>query len=278
MKDEELRRLLRQPEGPTLEFKQEWYKLDSLDSNIKSRQRDELIKDILSLANGSPSTAGKKAYLIIGADEKINPDGDRTLYDVEEAPPDRKRILDMISAACDPGLEDIEIEVVTLAAKRVFVITIPPSPYVYETTHELSGTKSKYNEYVVFIRRGETIGIASAKERAAILQLKQIRFNELRNAPPVKFGAIVGALIGGSLSITVADKVFGNTLGRTIGLIMGTVIFALFGAVVGVLYRELSRLRNIWQRVKPLGQALIILSLIAMTIYWLMTIWTQIVH
>lgn len=278
MKYEELNRLLRQPEGLTLEFKREWYKIDDPDSNIKSRQRDELVKDILALANGSPSTAGKKAYLIIGADEQMNPSGDRILYDTGNSPPDRKRILEIVSAACEPELEDIEIEVVPIDGKSILVITIPPSPYLYETIRELSCSKSKYNEYVVFIRRGESIGIASAQERSAISQLKQIRFNELRNAPPVKFGAIIGALIGGSLSITLADKVFGNTVGRTVGFIIGTVIFAGFGGMLGNLYKELVRIRNTWTRIKPIGQTTIILVSVAIGFYWLMTIWTQIVR
>jgi hypothetical protein len=278
MKDEDLRRLLRQPEGPALEFKREWYKIDSLDSNIKGRQRDELIKDILALANGSPSTAGDKAYLIIGADEQRNYEGNRALYDIGESPPDRKRILDIVSAASAPELEDIELEVVPLDGTRILVVTIPPSPYVYETTRELNGNKSKYNEYIVFIRRGEAIGIASAKERAAISKLKQIRFNELKNAPPVKFGAIVGAVIGGPLLITIADKVFGNTLGRTVGFIIGTFILGAFGAAIGLLYQESLSIRNSWQRIKPIGRILIILVLIAIAMFWLTSLWTQIVR
>jgi hypothetical protein len=278
MKDEELRRLLRRLEDPSLEFKREWYKVNDPDSNIKNRQRAELIKDVLALANGSPSTAGKKSYLIIGADEQLGPDGNRILHDVGNLLPDRKQILEMISAACDPELEDIEIEAVPIDGIKILVITIPASPYLYETTRELTCSQGKFNEYIVFIRRGEIIGIASAKERTAILQLKQIRFNELKNAPPVRFGMIVGAIIGGSLVITIADKVFGNTPARAVGFLLGTVIFGGFGAAVGVLYKELSSVRNAWQRIKPLGQALIILTSVGMILFWLMNIWTQIVR
>lgn len=62
--------LLTQPESAILEFKRRPYNLDSDNAETKKRQRDELIKDILSLANGSPTTVGDKAYLIIGADDK----------------------------------------------------------------------------------------------------------------------------------------------------------------------------------------------------------------
>ncbi len=91
MKEEELRRLLRRPEDPALEFKREWYKINDTDSNTEKYQRAELIKDILALANGSPSTAGKKALLIIGADKQFGPDGSRVVYDVGNLLPDREQ-------------------------------------------------------------------------------------------------------------------------------------------------------------------------------------------
>ena len=231
----------------------------------------------MALANGSSNTAGKEAHLVIGPDEQLTLDGDRVIHDVGELLPDRKQIQKIISAACKPEIENIEIDVIPVDNKRVVVFTIPPSPYLYETTRELNCTRGKFNEHVVFIRRGETIGIASAEERSAVFQLKQIRFSELKNVPPVKFGAIVGALIGGPLLLSIGDKVFGNSLGRAVGFFLGTIVFAGFGAMIGNLYKEIIRLRNIWERISSLGQILIILTLIAIAIYWLTMIWTQIV-
>jgi hypothetical protein len=79
----QLRNLLTQDEYGRLEFKREWYKLDSENSETKKRERGELTKDVLSLANGNIIVAGEEAYLIIGADPKIEADGRRATHDVD---------------------------------------------------------------------------------------------------------------------------------------------------------------------------------------------------
>lgn len=280
MRHEELLRLIRQPESPTLDFKREWYKIDDTNTNIQNRQRDELIKDILALANGSANTAGEIAHLIIGVDEELDAEGERTLYGVDdmgELATLRRRILQMMEKACDPAVEDIECEIVPLSETRILVITVPPSPHLHETTRELKGSSGgTYCEHVVFTRRGESIGIASARERAAIVQLKQIRFNELRNAPPIRFGAAIGAIIGGFLTIALADKTLGNMPGRAVGFVMGTVVFGLVGASMGYIYRELVPLKNRWPRLPIPSRRIIVLILIAVAVYWLLFLWFQI--
>ena len=74
----ELQRLLQQPEGLKLDFKREIYKIDkSAYPNAEGRKREwnEFIKDILALANGNTGVADKQAYLIIGADDKLDSTG-----------------------------------------------------------------------------------------------------------------------------------------------------------------------------------------------------------
>ena len=279
MKSEELRRLLRQQESPTLDFKREWYKIDDPDTSTKNRQRDELVKDVLALANGSANTAGETAHLIIGIDESQDTEGERSLYSVDdlgELPKLRKQILQMIEKACDPALEDIELEIIPLDGKSILVVTIPPSPHLHETTRELKGSSRTYSEHIVFTRHGESNGIASMRERAAILQLKQIRFNESRNVPPVPFGAAIGALFGGLLTMAVADKTIGNAPGRVVGFIMGTVLFGLSGAGVGSLYRELVSTKRVWHRLPIPVRLIIVLIVIAIVVFSLVSIWTQI--
>ena len=56
---------LSQDESPTLEFKQEWYTDE--DKSQAKLKKNEMVRDILSLANGNASTAGQDAYLILGA-------------------------------------------------------------------------------------------------------------------------------------------------------------------------------------------------------------------
>jgi hypothetical protein len=279
MTSEELRRLLRQQEGPTLDFKREWYKIDDPNADTQNRQRDELIKDVLALANGSTNTAGEVARLVIGVDESLNGEGERDICGADglgEPLKLRKRILQMIEKACDPALEDLELEIVSLDGKGILVITIPPSPHLYETTRKLNTSKSTYNEHVVFMRRGESNGIASAKERAAISQLKRIRFNELRNAPPIPFGAAIGAIVGGLLSIALADKTFGTAPGRLTGFVIGAVLFGLIGAGIGSFYRDFVSTINMWPRLSRPVQLIIALFLVVAVVVLLISLWTSI--
>ena len=100
----QLSALLQQGEGPTLEFKREMYRLDDMNGETKKRQRDEFIKDVLSLANGNPVFAGETAYLFIGVDDSVNEDGSRNLYDVGTVGFNRKQFLDIVNAACSPSI------------------------------------------------------------------------------------------------------------------------------------------------------------------------------
>jgi hypothetical protein len=81
-----LEKVILQPaESSKLDFKIEPYRLnESKPNNQKDVQKwqdeknqawAELTKDILALANGNIGTATQTAYLIIGADDKLNSDG-----------------------------------------------------------------------------------------------------------------------------------------------------------------------------------------------------------
>jgi predicted HTH transcriptional regulator len=144
MERERVEQLLTQPEGPTLDFKQEWYHLSHSSHDVRRFQRDELVKDIIALANGSATTAGETAYLIIGADDAIGPNGRRELYDVSDPLPSRRELLDKINSACAPALEDLRCEAMEIAGKRLLVIAIPPSPHLHETTRELCPDGKQY--------------------------------------------------------------------------------------------------------------------------------------
>ena len=56
--------LLAREEGSTLEFKRKPYAIYVEDAREKERQRGEMIKDLLALANGNAITAGDTVYLI----------------------------------------------------------------------------------------------------------------------------------------------------------------------------------------------------------------------
>ena len=189
--------LLRKKESPTLEFKQELYLLNDKNPETKKRQKNELIKDVLALANGNSITAGDEAYLIIGADNELNSDGERSLYDIGEHSITSKQILDIVNNACEPAIEDIICEQHKVDAKRLLVIIIPPNPHLHETILRLETPATIYSEHTVFVRHNEGVAIASQKEREAIIQLKHFRFSESSNPPADIFGAIIGGSMGG---------------------------------------------------------------------------------
>lgn len=255
MDAEQLRLLLSQNEGPSLEFKRDFYKIDSSDGETKRRQRDELIKDILSLANGNASVAGESAYLIIGADDALNADGSRDLYDVGELTLSPKRILQLVSSACDPPLEDIWCETVELEGRRILVITIPPTPHLYETTRKLETPSQTVTEHVVFVRHNENIDVASARERAAILELKRIRFAEMKNVPPILFGAGIGAVVGGLTAASLVERTSDTKEGKIGGGIGGMLVGATLGGLIGNTYKDLREIQSYWPRMSAIGRA-----------------------
>jgi hypothetical protein len=246
MEPDKLRRLLYQQEGPTLDFKREWYKIDHSRQETKVRQRGELIKDVLALANGNAHVAGETAYLIIGADDKLNEDGERQLFSVPGPLPTASQIRDLVNSACEPAIENIWCTSVDLDGHRLLVITIPGSPYLYETTRKLKTPKSVYTEHVVFVRHNSSNQIASAKERATILERKNKAYAELRNAPPMIFGAGLGALILGPVSGSQIVKITGEERTRSTGFAVGAALGGLLGGLYGKVYEDLTDIKIDW--------------------------------
>ncbi len=253
MDTEKLRVLLTRSEGASIEFKREFYRIHDGTSETKKRQKHEFIKDILSLANGNESVAGEPAYLIIGVDDKaIQADGTRILYDVGEIPLSPKQILEIVNPYCDPPLSDITCETVVLDGKRLFVITILPSPHLHETTQRLEPSSGQsFTEYVVFIRHNESIAIASAKERLSIEQLKRLRFNEAKNVPPVLFGTAIGATVGGITVAPLGERIVGGEQGTAIGAVVGIGVGGLLGHSLGTSYREIREIKRDWHQIPP---------------------------
>lgn len=229
-----LQKLLRQREGATLEFKRQLHKIYASDGEAKKRQRHELIKDILSLVNGNASVAGETGYLIFGASDELNLDDGRDLYDLShETLPTSSIILGIVNAFCEPPIDDLQCSAVTIENKLLFVITISPSPHLHETTDKLETPTQTYSKHVVFIRHNENIEIASARQRMAILELKRIRFAEMRH-PPSEITPIAGMFLGYVLGSMGAQKHSGDTLlDAWIGGGIGGGVGYLFGEMLG---------------------------------------------
>ncbi len=190
MTPEELRLLLRKPEGLKLDFKRE-YKLNAEPPTGTNKQKwkqysdgqwDEFIKDILALTNGNVGTAHQAGQLVIGAGDELLPDGIRPLYDSKDLRLTRRQVLEKVNSACAPPIPDLQCDAVELDGKTLWVITIPPSPHVHETTRELRTTKGEFDDSgqlrhvqdkpitksTVFIRRNDGIYPATEAERQAL--------------------------------------------------------------------------------------------------------------
>jgi hypothetical protein len=218
----------------------------------KKRQRDELIKDILALANGNAIVAGDKAFLVIGADDVLGSDGRRPLFDVGEHRLNAKRILDIINKACEPSIEDISCEGVIVDGKHLLIITIDPTPYLHETTRRLETSSSVFSERTAFIRHNQSVEIASNKERETIGQIKRFRFGESRNPPGVPFGTLLGSTVGGILAYAIArnrSKLPDNPETNAVIGMTGAFFGGTLGFSAGSTYKNVYEIRSGWHRV-----------------------------
>lgn len=254
MNEQELLRLLEREESPTLEFKREVYRIDDENVETRNRQKDELRKDILALANGNSVTAGDIAYLIIGADDRLTTAGKRNLYDIGDYAITSQRILDLVNSVCEPSIEHIASEIFEIEEKRLLVITVFPTPYLHETTRRLDPQSGIFSERTVFVRHNQSIEIASSKEREAIIQVKRFRFGESRNPPAVPFGVIVGGSAGASLAYSIfsnKDKLPNKPESKIATGIAGLLVGGLMGGAMGSVYKDFYEIRSNWNRIPP---------------------------
>lgn len=191
MEVEELHEILSQEEGIKLDFKRE-YKLNNAPHTCPDKQMwklyiqgqwDEFIKDIIALTNGNVGTSDEVALLVIGVDDLLLPDGTMQLYDMSQLQLTTQQIIQKVNSACEPPIPNIYCEKVAIDTKILYVISIPPSPYLHETNRQLTireghfdgagklislGKDKVYTEYTAFIRKGENISPASSNERRAL--------------------------------------------------------------------------------------------------------------
>jgi|GEM_PF-1232850 len=157
--------LLKQPEGLKFDFKVILHIAECTDKPKQDGFRSEFIRDILALVNGNIGTAGQTAYLIVGAADKLDSDGKRKLQDSSHIRLTSKEILQKINSCCHPPIPDVQAEFVDVSGKQLFIISIPPTPYLHETTQDLKLPNGKiYPRNSIFVRHGEEIDYASIAE------------------------------------------------------------------------------------------------------------------
>ena len=159
--------LLVRNENPKLDFKAIW-KADDL--------KGELIKDILSIANGSPDTVGEKGYLVFGISnnkQKINHISDEMLK-IPQKYADlaslEGKILEALNNVATPAFLGLELEFMQVDEKRILIIIIPPHPYLLSLSKDLQLKQRSDKKGTLYFRIGEQINIASPEVIAAFEQ------------------------------------------------------------------------------------------------------------
>ena len=215
---EELERLLQKPKGKKVVFRRE-YILDpiapegteqQLWNRLLEGQWQAVVRDILALANGNIKTTNKTGWLIIGADETVNADGEREIYDTSHIHLYEGQILEKVNQYSDPPLYDIDLEKVEIDGKQLLVIVVPKSPFVHETSKQLqlsSGVFDErdgrliavesgeiYSERTVFVNRIEGIALASQAERRKLIEEKGIQSPYKRLIRQIKENPVISIL------------------------------------------------------------------------------------
>ena len=188
MTPEELRELIALPENPKLDFKQEVDGFDIETGKFKSDiNKSEFIKDIISLANGNAtynwhSKREPEGKLIIGVKEGSKKDGiPPEFYDTGDLFRELRdeRIYDIVNEYLLQKLQYLETEVVRIDNKNIFIISIPPHPYIFELSKDLKTKGKNYTSGSVIIRRGQSVSSASVEEINNLRKLKELYFSEI---------------------------------------------------------------------------------------------------
>jgi hypothetical protein len=220
----ELLPLLSQDESATLEFKKEWYRLEE-DGQSKQWHKAELVKDFLTLANGSADTAGETAVMLVGVESERQEDGTRVVHDLGHMTPSPAELLQIVRSLSTPPTDSLEVVPLADNGSDFFADVIPPTPHVYEATRPLKTRTKAFSEFVVLVRRGDSVGIASGRVRELIGTLKAVRLSEIHSPPAAQFRGAVGATTRASLN--------GQISVRRIGTVEGDIGGGVRGALVG---------------------------------------------
>lgn len=240
--------LLGQKEGAKLDFKRKIYKIYNKDRDFRRKQTDELIKDIISISNGDAYTVDEVGYLIFGAGDKFDENGKRKLYDVGNRLPTERDILDWVNSAIDIPLEDIECTQIEIDECNLFIISIPSSLHLRETTRQLETPSGNYSQHITLIRNNESNYPASKKERQVIREAKQRYFASMKQVSAPTVGLILGTLLSGAFYGPNVEKLGLVGIQAKIGTILGLLIGAGLGWLIGTVFKDFIDIKMKWYK------------------------------
>ena len=158
--------LIEKGENSRVDFKREWYKKDDF--------KGELVKDIISLANGGLDTVGQSGYLLIGINDK-----DKTIFDFDKSSIQSlevlcKQVLSIVNSFVEPSLPGLELS--WEKEGKVLLFEVPPHDYLIYLSKPLEKIKHPYKGGTAFYRIGEGIEVVSPP----IVKSFEDAFEELR--------------------------------------------------------------------------------------------------
>jgi hypothetical protein len=231
-----------------LEFKGK-LKLYQSDGNLVPQQWDEFLKDIFGLVNGNSHIIRKTKYLIIGANDKnFDEDGCRILYDVDYKIPTASDMSKWLASACRPAIVGLESEIVPFRGIDLFVITVPPTFHLHETTRELKASGGTFQKHTVFMRQDENTIPASVDEGQTIKHLKLLHRQEIANPSSswigIIAGRVVGFIIGGA---RLKAEQITSPVAENVMRVMFVVLGVAFGGMLGWFAKQWNETRYDWQ-------------------------------
>src|SRR6266404_1217896 len=152
-----LRGILLRDEDERTEFKITY-------SNKTDRDRDEVAKDLVALANAAGRTSKDFAYLVIGAGDERDVSGNRPTQDVQSSDYSARSFRDIVGSRCTPPLE-LLFEVVEVDSHTYGVVTIPPSPEIHSLTKDLvMKDRVLWKKNSVLTRIGDEVQVATHQQ------------------------------------------------------------------------------------------------------------------
>jgi hypothetical protein len=241
--------ILRTPiENDLLEFKSN-LQLFRTDGKLADHVRDEFIKDILGLANGNSQTIRKTKYLVIGLDDsEFDENKMRVRHSIDYRLPSQSEIAKWIFSACTPAVVGLNCETIKFKNDQLFVITIPPTFDLHETTRELIASGGKFQKHTVFMRQDEHTVTASVRDGVSIQELKHLYRQEVANPPAILIGVLAGGIVAFIIGNAKIQEI--NLLGRYSDVLLKVVysgLGILFGAFIGWIIRVLNETRYDWR-------------------------------
>lgn len=170
-------------ENSRIEVKSHWYRDSTNDKRHNAKVKNELAKDIISLANGTISTVGSKAYLIVGYDELKKEYVDVTFGGARKQDKSQNKLKDeitqlLINYVNKPLSFDVFFQ--TRDGKEIIIIGIEVHPYLFYLNKDLETPTKTFSKGSMLYRENSIIDIATQEVREEFEKvIKKTDFQDL---------------------------------------------------------------------------------------------------